>query len=45
MLSDSATSLKSPEIGDKPRNIEKELRGIASANQKAISIVGKVDTF
>ena len=45
MLSDTATSLKSPKIGDKPRNIENEFRGIASADQKAISIVGKYRSF
>ena len=45
LLSDTGTSLKSLKIGDKPRNIEKEFRGIASAEQKAISIVGKCRSF
>ena len=43
ILSDAGTSLKSPnnDGGDGAQNVDEELRGIASANQNAISIIEK----
>ena len=44
ILSDAGTSLKSPKNGgggDRAQNLDEELRGIASADQNAISIIEK----
>ena len=43
IFSDAATSLKRPKNGggDGAQNVDKELRGIASADQNAISITEK----